>query len=293
MSLNSPTVKPHYFQSRKRKERIKKLIIVLLLISGSMVILVPFWWMISISLKSMPEVMAYPPTWFPKKYLWNNYVEAWKAAPFLRYTLNTLFLAFFAIVGNVLSNTFVAYGFSKIRFRGKRFLFSVLLGTMMIPGFVTLVPQYVMFAKIHWVGSYLPLIVPHFFSGAFSVFMLRQFFLTIPNDLIEAAKMDGANHFYIWMKIMLPLSKPAVATIAIFSFDGAWNDFLGPLLYVNKESLYTLQIGLTSFKSAIGVSQWNYLMAGSLMVLVPVIVLFFMFQRYFIEGMNLTAGTKG
>jgi multiple sugar transport system permease protein len=163
---------------------------------------------------------------------------------------------------------------------------------MMIPGFVTLIPQYVLYAKLGWLNTYLPLILPAFFGSAFFIFLLRQFFLTIPNELIEAAKIDGANHLIIWWKIFLPLSKPAIATVAILSFNGAWNDFLGPLLFINDESLFTLQLGLQIFKGQ-NDTQWNFLMAGSLMVLLPVIMIFFFFQRYFIEGMNLTAGSKG
>jgi multiple sugar transport system permease protein len=212
--------------------------------------------------------------------------------PFLQYTLNTLFITVFVVIGNVVANSFIAYGFAKIHFKGRNVLFACVLATMMIPGFVTLVPQYVIYAKLGWLNTYLPLILPAFFGSAFNIFLLRQFFLTIPNELIEAAKIDGANHLYIWWKIFIPLAKPAIATVAIFSFNGAWNDFLGPLLYINDESLYTLQLGLQIFKGQ-NDTQWNFLMAGSLMVLLPVITIFFFFQRYFIEGMNLTAGSKG
>jgi multiple sugar transport system permease protein len=252
----------------------------------------PLWWMIATSLKSMQEIAQYPPTFIPQEFHLDNYIRTWAAAPFTQYTLNTLLLSFFAVTGNVIVNAFVAYGFARIRFRGKKIWFSILLATMMIPGFVTLIPQYVMFSKLHLVGTYYPLIIPQFLGSAFYIFMLRQFYLSIPRELSEAAKIDGASHFYTWLRVIIPLSKPALATIAILSFNGAWNDFLGPLLYVNDESLYTLQIGLQSFRGSVQ-TQWNYLMAGSVLVLLPVIVLFFIFQRYFIEGMNLTAGTKG
>ncbi|KIL42182.1 sugar ABC transporter ATP-binding protein [Gordoniibacillus kamchatkensis] len=284
-----------YFRGRKAQRNLSKAIVLVLLIGGSILFILPFWSMFSTSLKSPEEIAHFPPTFFPEHWLWKNYVDAWRLADFTRYTFNTLFIAVMAMIGHVLSNTFIAYGFAKIKFPGRQFLFTVLLGTMIIPGFVTLIPQYILFAKLHWVGTYLPLIVPGYFGGAFSVFMLRQFFMTIPNDLIEAAKIDGANHLYIWSRIVVPLAKPAVATIAVMTFNGAWNDFLGPLLYVNDVSMYTLQIGLESFKGVVGSAgmQWHYLMAGSLIVLTPVVLLFFLFQRYFIEGMNISAGTKG
>lgn len=276
----------------KRKFTLRQLIVFLLLTAGSILFLLPLWWMISTSLKSMQEISQYPPTFVPSTFHFDNYIKTWEAAPFTRYTLNTLLLTFFAVTGNVLVNSFVAYGFAKIRFRGKKLWFSVLLATMMIPGFVTLIPQYVLFSKLGLVGTYYPIIIPQFLGSAFYIFMLRQFYLTIPSELSEASRIDGAGHFQIWARVILPLSKPALAAIAIFAFNGAWNDFLGPLLYVNHESLYTLQIGLQTFRGSMQ-TQWNYLMAGSVIVLVPVILLFFFFQRYFIEGMNLTAGTKG
>lgn len=275
-----------------RRFPLRTMLVLIFLCTGSVLFLLPLWWMISTSLKSMQEIAQYPPTFIPETFYWRNYLDTWTAAPFTRYTMNTLLLTFFAVTGNVLVNAFVAYGFAKIRFRGKKLWFSVLLSTIMIPGFVTLIPQYVLFSKLGLVGTYYPIIIPQFLGSAFYIFMLRQFYLTIPTELSEAARMDGAGHFQIWYRIILPLSKPALAAIAIFAFNGAWNDFLGPLLYVNDESLYTLQIGLQSFRGAMQ-TQWNYLMAGSVIVLLPMIVLFFVFQRYFIEGMNLTAGTKG
>ncbi len=282
----------NYYESVKVQKRISNSIILILLLLGSILLLSPIWWMFATSVKNMQEIMTYPPTFWPNEWNWSNYADTLEAAPFIRYTFNTLFLTGFAVFANTLSNSFIAYGFAKIRFKGREVLFAILLATMMLPAFVTMIPHYVMFAKLGWLNTYLPLIIPQFFGGAFFVFLLRQFFRTIPNELLEAAKIDGASHLYIWARIILPLSKPAIATVAIFTFNGAWNDFIGPLLYLNDESLYTLQIGLQVFKGQVS-TQWNYLMAGSLMVLLPVIILFFIFQRYFIEGMNLTAGSKG
>ncbi|WP_433943027.1 carbohydrate ABC transporter permease [Paenibacillus sp. SN-8-1] len=262
------------------------------MIGLGLLLLTPLFWMLSTSLKSMQEIMSYPPTLFPKVIHFENYQHAWEKGNFARYTLNTLLLAGVGVFSHVLSNTFVAYGFAKIRFPGKKLLFSVMLGTMMIPSFVTLIPQYILFSKLSWINTYYPLTVPGFFGSAFQIFLIRQFFLTIPNELIEAGKVDGASHYRIWWQLMLPLSMPVIATIAIMTFQGAWNDFTGPLIYINSESLFNLQIGLQSFKGTES-TQWHYLMAGSVIVLLPVVLLFFFFQKYFIEGMNITAGTKG
>ncbi|HUC92431.1 MAG TPA: carbohydrate ABC transporter permease [Paenibacillus sp.] len=284
-----------YYADRRVLERIRKLAVLLVLVAGSLILLSPVWWMFATSVKSMQEIAQYPPTFVPKQFNFQNYADAWSspAADFTRWALNTAFITVSVVIGNVLANSFIAYGFAKTRFRGRRLMFSVVLATMMIPGFVTMIPQYILFSRLGWMNTYLPLIVPAFFGSAFYIFLLRQFYMSISNELLEAARIDGANHFTIWMRIAVPLAKPAIATIAIFSFNGAWNDFLGPLLYVNDETLYTLQIGLQTFRGMAGQTQWNYLMAASLLVLLPVILLFFFFQKYFIQGMDLSAGTKG
>ncbi|MBZ5199969.1 carbohydrate ABC transporter permease [Planomicrobium chinense] len=290
-TIETANENPSFFEHRGNRKNILVVFNFVLLAIGSLLILSPLWWMFATSLKTMAEVMSFPPSFWPEDWLFSNYIKTWEAAPFTRYTINTLTITILVVIGNVLSNSFIAYGFAKIPFRGKNVLFAIVLATMMIPGFVTLIPQYVLFANLGWVNTYYPLIVPAFFGSAFNIFLLRQFYMTIPTELIEAAKMEGANHFYIWWKIGLPLTKPAIATVAIFSFNGAWNDFLGPLLYLNDENLYTLQIGLQVFKGQLS-TQWNYLMAGSLLVLLPVILIFFFFQKYFIQGINLQSGGK-
>ncbi|WP_010651869.1 carbohydrate ABC transporter permease [Oceanobacillus massiliensis] len=279
------------YVGNKKKLRIKNFFIYMLLIGVSIVILLPVWWMISTSLKSPEEIAQYPPSFLPESFQFSNYIAAWQTAPFTRWTINTLFIAGVVTIGSVLANSFIAYGFAIIRFKGKKLLFSLVMATMLIPGFVTLVPQYIIFSKIGWVNTYLPLIVPAFLGSAFYIFLLRQFIRTIPRAMVDAAKMDGANHFQIWWKIILPLVKPALITVAIFSFNGSWNDLLGPLLYLTDENLYTLQIGLQTFKGQVS-TQWHYLMAMSTTVLLPMILLFFFFQKYFIEGNNLSGGQK-
>lgn len=280
-----------YFNSMANRKKVLKIVNLILLCVGSLLFLSPLWWMISTSLKTMQEVMSFPPTFFPKDWKWENFVKTWESAPFDLYTVNTLTITVLVVIGQVFVNSFIAYGFAKIPFKGRNVLFTIVLSTMMIPGFVTLIPQYVLFSKLGWINTYFPLVIPAFFGSAFNIFLLRQFYMTIPNEMIEAARMEGASHFLIWRKIGIPLTKPALATVAIFSFNGAWNDFLGPLLYVNNEKLYTLQLGLQVFKGEMN-TQWNYLMAGSLLVLLPVIILFFFFQKYFIDGINLHSGGK-
>ncbi|MDV5137267.1 carbohydrate ABC transporter permease [Enterococcus lactis] len=281
-----------YFKKTSVNRQSKKMLSYMLMTVIGIILLIPLLWMVFTSLKPMEEIVRYPPTFFPEKIVWENYLDTIAAFPFWRYARNTLFITVLVVIGNVLSNSFIAYGFAKLDFPGKKLMFALVLSTMMIPGFVTMIPQYVLFSKIGWVGTYLPLIVPSFFGNAFNIFLMRQFYLSINNELIEAAEIDGANHLYIWSHLMLPLTKPALITIAINSFNAAWNDFLGPLLYIQDQEKYTLQIGLQVFQNQ-ATTQWNYLMAGATLVLIPTILLFFFAQRYFIEGMDLTGGSKG
>ncbi|PYE54609.1 carbohydrate ABC transporter permease [Deinococcus yavapaiensis] len=264
---------------------------VLLAIVGGL-ILFPAVWMLSTALKADTQVYANPPIWIPNPLRWDNFVQAWTQAPFTRYTINTTLYAIAVVIGTILSCSLAAYGFAKLRFPGRDALFTVLLATMMIPGMVTLIPQYILFSRIHWVGTYLPLVVPSYFAGAFFTFLIRQHYLSVPNELSEAARVDGATEFWIWRKVMLPLSKPVIATVAIFTFEGAWESYVGPLLYLNDERLYTLQVGLQFFRTQSQV-QWQFLMAASLLVMLPVIVIFFLFQRYFVQGSALNGAVKG
>ncbi len=267
------------------------IILFIILMIGGLLILFPIFWMLSTALKSLPEIAQYPPKIFPEKALWGNFKIAWTKAPFTRYLLNTLLVVFFSVIGSVLSNSFIAYGFAKIDFKGRKTLFRLVLATMMIPGFVTLIPQYVLFSKIGWVDSYLPLIVPLFCGNAFHIFMMRQFYMTIPDDLIQAGQIDGASHFYIWAKLIMPMVKPVLASVALFSFKSAWGDFQGPLLYLSTRTKYTFQLGLQVFKGQ-GYTEWNYLMAVSLLSMIPSLTLFFLFQNYFIQGVNTSGAIK-
>jgi ABC-type glycerol-3-phosphate transport system permease component len=248
--------------------------------------LAPLYWLVASSLKPEYAVFARPPIWFPVPPRWANYSEALTFLPFGRYAINTVLIAVWSVVGHVISCTVVAYGFARLNAPGKNFLFILLLATLMLPYPVVMIPQYLIFSQLDWVNTFLPLIIPTFFGNAFYIFLLRQFFLQIPPDLEDAAQMDGANIFQIIFFVILPLARPAMATVAIFTFQFAWNDFLAPLIFLQDQSTYTLMLGLSFFRSSFQVN-WAYLMAASLTVALPVILLFFFAQREFIEGISI------
>jgi ABC-type glycerol-3-phosphate transport system permease component len=247
--------------------------------------------MISTSLKSNDQVYTIPTVWIPNPIVWENYPNALSRIPFMRFLFNSSVTSFIPVVGSILSASMVAYSFARLNWPGKNFWFIILLSTMMLPAQVTMIPVYILYTRLGWINTYLPLTVPWFFGGAFYIFLLRQFFSTIPGELSHAALIDGCSHFDIWWRIYLPLSKPALTTIAIFTFLLTWNDFLGPLLYLKTESMYTLQVGLLYFREQYSVA-WQELMAASTVVLLPTLVIFFLGQRLFVEGVTLT-GMKG
>ena len=268
-----------------------QIVVYILLLAGSAVMLVPFFWMVSTSLKAQWQVFTIPVTWIPNPVMWENYVTTFSKLPFGQWTLNTLKITFFGILGTLLSCTLVAYGFARYKAPGRNFLFIVMLSTMMLPGTVTMIPTFYLFKLFGWMNTYYPLIVPHFFGSAFFIFLLRQFFMTIPRELEEAARIDGASTFGILWRIMVPLTVPALITVAIFQFNGLWNDFMGPLIYLNKPTLYTLALGINFFKSQ-NDTQWNYLMAASVVAMLPSLFFFFIGQKYFVQSITLT-GLKG
>ncbi len=274
-----------------KKDRVIDRILFVILVAGGIIILFPLVWMLMTALKTTPEVAMYPPKLLPESPQFQNFITAWTKAPFTQYTLNTLFLVVVNIIGAVLVNSLIAYGFARMKFPGRDFLFTVVLATMMIPGFVVLIPQYVIYSRLGWVGTYLPLTVASYFGNAFYIFMMRQFYRTIPAELTEAAKIDGAGHFTIWSRIMMPLIKPILATIALITFKGVWSDFQGPLLYLKDKPMYTLQLGLNVFKGQ-GFTDWNYLMAVSLLSMIPILLLFFACQNYFIQGLSVSGADK-
>jgi multiple sugar transport system permease protein len=277
--------------TKKRQELLIKGIAILILSIGSIAMLFPIAWMLSTSLKPDDQLFRWPPIWIPSPIKWDNYPRALSAAPFTTYTLNTLVITATSMVGTLMSCSLSAYGFARLRAPGRNFLFGLLLATIMLPGVVTLIPIFVMFARVGWIDTWLPLIVPAFFGNAFYIFLLRQFFMTIPRELEDAARIDGCSSLRIWWSVILPLSRPALATVAIFHFMATWSDFLGPLIYLNSDMKKTLALGLTVFLGVHG-SEWAMLMAASLLVTLPMILIFFFFQRYFIQGI-VTTGLAG
>jgi ABC-type glycerol-3-phosphate transport system permease component len=265
----------------------------LILTLVAVIFVVPFLWLIITSVKEASQVFTDPPVWIPNPIVWNNYVEALTtpAFPFLHLLGNTIFYSVVSTIGVIISSAIVAYAFARMQFRGRDALFAITLATLMVPGVVTLIPTYILFRWLGWTGSYAPLIVPAFFGSAFNIFLLRQFMMTIPWDLTDAATVDGAGDFVILWQIIIPLVKPALLVIAIFNIMYTWNDFMGPLIYLTDSKQYPLVMGLYAFQTRFGI-KWHLLMAASLATTLPLIILFFIAQRYFIEGITLT-GLKG
>lgn len=280
-----------WWKSHKLQGRAWRSLVFLLLLAGSFLFLFPLFWMLSTSLKTNEQVYATPTIWIPNPVAWGNYPSALQRMPFWIFLRNSCITSFIPVIGAVLSASMVAYSFARIQWPGRNFWFLVLIGTMMLPGQVTMIPIYVLYSRLGWINTFLPMTVPWFFGGAFYVFLLRQFFTSIPFELSDAAFIDGCSHLEIWWRIMVPLSKPALATVAVFTFLFTWNDFIGPLLYLTKEHLFTLQVGLQYFRLQHSVD-WQELMAASVVVLLPTLVIFFIGQRFFVQGITLT-GLKG
>ncbi|REE86181.1 multiple sugar transport system permease protein/sn-glycerol 3-phosphate transport system permease protein [Paenibacillus taihuensis] len=263
----------------------------LVLAALSLACIIPFLWMISTSLKTKAAMWEFPPKWIPKNPLWHNYHDAFTLAPFGTYITNTLTLEILTIAGQVISCTLIAYGFSRFRFRGRDTLFFLMLATMLIPEQVTMIPTFLFYSKLEWIDTYLPLVVPAFFGNAFYVFLMRQFLLTIPKDLDEAAKIDGANEFQILWKVLVPILRPSLTIIVVYTFTGVYNDFLSPLIYLNSPEKFTLAIGLANFVSSRS-TEWNLLMAASTVILLPLLVIYYMAQKNLIGGIA-SLGIKG
>jgi multiple sugar transport system permease protein len=262
------------------------------LVGLSIVFLIPFFWMLSTSLTDAGKVIIRDRPWIPHPMVWRNYPEALTVLPFHLFLKNTLIVTLSCIFGQTLSASLVAFGFSRMRFPGRNALFILVLSTMMLPAQVTMIPTFILFTKLRWIDTLKPLIVPAFFGGgAFFIFLLRQFFMTIPNELEDAAKIDGCSPLGIYWNVAVPLSKPALATVAVFSFMAHWNDFMGPLIYIQSMENKTLALGLYSFRSLHG-TEYHLMMAAAIAVLLPVLIIFFSAQKYFVKGIILS-GLKG
>ncbi len=266
----------------------KKVPIYLMLIVGAVVFSIPFMWTVSTALKSSVEYANNPAGLIPQHPDFSNFQKAWTALPFPTFVWNTIFITVVCTVAQVISGSLVAYGFSRFTFRGRNFLFVLMLATMMLPSQVTQIPIFLIWRKFHAIDTFFPLIVPAFFGGgAFNIFLLRQFFLTIPREIDEAAMIDGASYLRIWWRILLPLSGPAIASVALFSFLGQWDSFEGPLIYLNSPEKYTVSVGLRMFQDTFG-TNFEQVMAASLVHILPTILIFFLCQRYFLKGITLS-----
>ncbi|HEV8635269.1 MAG TPA: carbohydrate ABC transporter permease [Chloroflexota bacterium] len=261
------------------------------LVLFSTMFIIPFLWLLSTSFKPESQIFVWPPIWIPEPITFDHYLNGLRFLPFGRFTLNSLVIAVSAVVGTLISCSLAAYGLARIRWPGRNILFAVILATLLIPFQVRLIPLFIIFKNLGWIDTFLPLIVPTWFGNAFFIFLLRQFFLTIPQELSEAAKIDGASEVDIFSRVILPLARPALATVALFEFLARWDDFLGPLIFLSSQENYTVSLGLAMFRGQQG-SFWGMLMAVSTVMALPIIVLFFFTQRTFIQGITLT-GIKG
>lgn len=261
------------------------------LIGLSVLMVGPFFWMISASLKTEVAISRYPPEILSQPIMWSNYLQAIQTFPFGVFAFNSVKIATLATIGTVLSSMLAAFAYARMDFPGKRLLFSIQLATLMIPGVVHIIPAFMIMKTLGWINTHYPLIVPHFLGGAFGTFLLRQFFLTIPREYDDAAKIDGAGYLVILARIYAPLAKPALATLGVFTFMASWNDFLGPIIYLTSEKLMTLQVGLQYFRGQYQI-QTNLLMAGAVITVAPIVGIYVVAQKYFVQGVTMS-GLKG
>ena len=272
--------------------RIHKTFVYIVLILLAIVSLLPFYWLVRSSFMTQAAIFRLPPVWIPDPFRWQNYVEAMTTLPFATYFRNTMLIVFFTVTGTVITSSFCAFGFARCRWPGRNIVFGILMSSMMLPFIVTLIPTFIGWRALGFLNTFAPLTVPAWFGGGiFNVFLLRQFYATIPMELDEAALVDGASYFKIYSSIILPLTRPALIVVGLFSFLHTWNDFLGPLVYLTNDRMFTLALGLRQFQGLLN-AQWHLMMAASTVVLIPVIIVFLIGQKYFIEGIALT-GLKG
>lgn len=280
-----------FMLGNRERAFITKVLAYLFLIFGAIVMIVPFFWMVSTSLKDSTSIFILPPEWIPAQPTLKNYEEAWEVAMLPRGFVNSTFIAVTSTVGEVFASMLAGFAFARMRFPGRNALFGILLVTMMIPGVVMLVPSFILFTQLGWVNTWSPLIIPVLFGTPFAVFLSRQYFATLPADLEDAAKVDGANYFQTFLFVFLPLARPIMATLFVLGFIARWNDFIGPLIYLRSVELYPIPLLLSRLNSLYE-QNWTLLMAGATLALLPILFLFFLLQRYFVESVALT-GIKG
>lgn len=278
-----------WYQSITGQQRVNTIVVLAILIPLSILFLLPFFWMVSTALKDRPQIFIFPPTFIPEPILWGNFDAAWNDfLPFNTFLFNSIKITLNNVIGNLVSCTLAAYAFARLQARGKKIVFGSVIALLVMPTEVLIIPQYILFTQLGWNNTHLPLMVPAWFGWAFFIFLLRQFFMGIPQELVDAALIDGAGHPKILWMIFVPLSKPALATVAIFSFIGNWNNFLGPLIYLRSESLHTLPLGMQAFQGYYGNTDWQYMMAIATIALIPVLVIFFFGQKLFVQGIALS-----
>lgn len=278
-----------WYKSIKGQKLIGQLWTYALIIPLAILFLLPFIWMVSTALKTRPQIFAFPPQFLPDPIAWDNFDAAWNDfLPFNTFLFNSVKITLNNVIGNLVSCTLAAYALARLQARGKRIVFGTILALLVMPQEVLIIPQYILFTNLGWNNTHLPLMVPAWFGWAFFIFLLRQFFMSIPQELVDAALIDGAGHLRILLFIFVPLSKPALATVAIFAFIGNWNNFLGPLIYLRSESLHTLPLGMQAFQGYYGNTDWQYMMAIATITLIPVLVIFFFGQKLFVQGIALS-----
>lgn len=277
-------------KKKKSSAVLRRVLLYIVLILIAVIMVVPFLWMLSTSLKTQYDAVKIPPVWIPDPPRWENYVKLFTEQPMFQFMLNTIKIVFFVVLGQLFFSSLAAYSFARISFKGRNVVFFFYIATLMVPGQVTMIPTYLMFAKAGLTDNHLALILPAFFS-AFGVFLLRQFFMSLPRELEEAAEIDGCNPFMTYWRIMLPLVVPAMLTLGVFTLMNTWNDYMGPLIYLSSPEKYTMTLGIAYFKG-VYTTQWNLVMAGSIVSVVPILISYLCAQKYFIEGIAFS-GVKG
>ena len=277
-------------KKKKSSAVLRRVLLYIVLILIAVIMVVPFLWMLSTSLKTLYDAVKIPPVWIPDPPQWENYVKLFTEQPMFQFMLNTIKIVFFVVLGQLFFSSLAAYSFARISFKGRNVVFFFYIATLMVPGQVTMIPTYLMFAKAGLTDNHLALILPAFFS-AFGVFLLRQFFMSLPRELEEAAEIDGCNPFMTYWRIMLPLVVPAMLTLGVFTLMNTWNDYMGPLIYLSSPEKYTMTLGIAYFKG-VYTTQWNLVMAGSIVSVVPILIAYLCAQKYFIEGIAFS-GVKG
>lgn len=289
--IPAPTYKG--YTSLKLSRVLRIIFTYMLLISGTIVLLTPFFWMLTTSLKTIDEVQSWPIVWIPSKLMFSNYPDVFNMIPFARFLANSIILAGGGIIGSLLSSSVAGFGFARLKFPGRTFLFFIMLTTMMLPAWVVIVPHFIMFNAVKWLDTFLPIIVPSFFGNAFYIFLFRQYFMGIPRELEDAARIDGCSTFRIFLQIFLPMSKPIIATVAIFAFFYYWNDLIYPLVYLRSQLNFPVSLGMRMFQTSHpGMVDYPRLMACAMMTLVPCVILFFSFQKLYIQGVVISGVDK-